>query len=143
MTADQRLHTESRPIKRRPFSPLSRCSVYLPPCREPLRILVRLGQPQAMTKEAISSFSFLPPPSDTEQQACQERNCANRKPHYRVGQVHSANTTVKFRLLLINPFFAQLYSMLLGLLFSFEQLALDSLNLDDRSELVPIVNNTN
>jgi hypothetical protein len=33
--------------------------------------------------------------------------------------------------------------MLLGLLFSFEQLALDSLNLDDRSELAPIGNNTN
>jgi hypothetical protein len=71
------------------------------------------------------------------------RNCANIKLYYRVGQVHSANMTVKFRLLLIKPFFAQLYSMLLGLLFSFEQLALDSLNLDDRSELAPIVNNTN
>ena len=63
--------------------------------------------------------------------------------HYRVGRVHSANSTVKFRLLLINRFFAQLYSMLLGLLFSFEQLAFDSVNLNERSELPPIVNNTN
>ena len=63
--------------------------------------------------------------------------------HYRFGQVHSANTTVKFSLLLINPFLAQLYSMLLGLLFSFEQLALDSLILDDRPELASLVNNTN
>ncbi len=63
--------------------------------------------------------------------------------NYRVGQVHLANTTVEFRLLLSNPFFAQPYSMLLGLLFTFEQLALDSLNLDDRSKLAPMVNNTN
>jgi hypothetical protein len=51
--------------------------------------------------------------------------------------------TVKFGFLLINPFFAQLYSMLLGLLFSFAQLALDSLNLNDRSEPAPLINNTN
>jgi hypothetical protein len=59
------------------------------------------------------------------------RNCGNRKLYHRVGQVHSANTTVKFRLLLINPFFAQFYSMLLRQLFCFKQLALDSLMLDD------------
>ena len=52
--------------------------------------------------------------------------------HYRVGQVHSANTTVKFRVPLVNPFFAQLYSVLLGLLFTFKQLALDSMNLNQR-----------
>jgi hypothetical protein len=51
--------------------------------------------------------------------------------------------TVKFGFLLINPFFAQLYSMLLGLLFSFAQLALYSLNLDYRSEPAPLINNTN
>jgi hypothetical protein len=66
-------------------------------------------------------------------------NCPLSSAAHRVGQVHSANTTVKFRLLLINPFFAQFYSMLLGLLFSFEHLTLDSLNLDDRSELIPLV----
>ena len=93
-----------------------------------------------MTREAICSFSFLPPLYDSSKHA--NAVTALRKLYYR-GQVHSANTTVKFRLLLINPFFAQLYSMLLGLLFSFEQLALDSLNLDDRSELAPIVNDTN
>jgi hypothetical protein len=65
------------------------------------------------------------------------------KLYYQIGQVYSANMTLKFRLLPINPFFAQPYSMLLGLLFSFDQLALDSLNLDDRSELAPLVNNTN
>jgi len=45
--------------------------------------------------------------------------------------------------LFVNPFLAHLYSMLLSLLFTFEQLALDSLNLDDRSELALLVNNTN
>ena len=59
------------------------------------------------------------------------------------GLVRLANTTVKIRVLLISPFFAQLYSMLLGLLLSFEQFALDSLNLDDRSEPAPLINNTN
>jgi len=59
------------------------------------------------------------------------------------GLVRLANTTVKFGFLLISPFFAQLYSMLLGLRFSFEQLALDPLNLDDRSEPAPLINNTN
>jgi hypothetical protein len=91
-----------------------------------------------MSKEAISSFSFLPPVGYGAA-SMPGRNCGNRKLYYRVGQVHSANTTVKFRLLLINPFFAQLYSMLLGLLFSFEQLALDSLNLDDRSKLATLI----
>jgi hypothetical protein len=52
----------SRLIRQRlSFSRLSQCSVYRPPCHESLRILVRLGRPQATTKEAISSFSFLPP----------------------------------------------------------------------------------
>src|SRR5215475_9635193 len=59
------------------------------------------------------------------------------------GLVRLANTTIKFGILLISPFFAQLYSMLLGLLLNFEQLALDSLNLDDRSGLGPLINNTN
>ena len=59
------------------------------------------------------------------------------------GLVRLANTTIKFGFLRISPFFAQLYSMLLGLLLSFEQFALDSPNLDDRSEPAPLINNTN
>src|SRR5262249_45308912 len=44
--------------------------------------------------------------------------------------------------LLINPFLAQLHSLFLGLLFAFEQLALDSLNLGNRSKLFTLINNT-
>ena len=56
---------------------------------------------------------------------------------------HSANTTVQSRSLPINPLFAQLDPMFLGLLFGLEPLAPDSLNLDERSELSLLVNNTN
>jgi len=44
---------------------------------------------------------------------------------------------------MINPFLAQLYSVLLGLLFTLIQRALDSMNLNQRSELVSLINNTN
>ena len=44
---------------------------------------------------------------------------------------------------MINPFLALLYSVLLGLLFTFIQRALDSMNLNQRSELVSLINNTN
>src|SRR5262245_42213041 len=47
--------------QRLPFSRLSRCSVYLPPCRESLRILLKLRRPKATSTESISSFSFYPP----------------------------------------------------------------------------------
>jgi hypothetical protein len=36
-------------------------SVYRPRCHELLRILLRLRRPKAMSREAMSSFSFLPP----------------------------------------------------------------------------------
>src|SRR6516225_621874 len=57
-----------------PFLRLSRRFVYLPPCHEPLRILLRLRRSKAMSREAMSSFSFLPPPYARQQQACQRRN---------------------------------------------------------------------
>lgn len=67
-------------IRRRlPFLLPFQGSVYLPPCHEPLRILLRLRRPKATPREAISSFSFLPPPYDRNQQACQGRNCGNRE----------------------------------------------------------------
>src|SRR5262249_54788525 len=44
--------------------------------------------------------------------------------------------------LLINPFFAQFHSVVFGLLFTFEQSALESLNLDNRFKLLPLINNT-
>ena len=46
------------PILRLPFSRLSRGSVYLPPCREALHILLRPRRPKATPREATSFFSF-------------------------------------------------------------------------------------
>ena len=51
----QRLPSESRPIRRLPFSRLSRKSVYLRPCPESLKMT------KSNPREATSSFSFLPP----------------------------------------------------------------------------------
>jgi hypothetical protein len=46
------------PIRRLPFSRLSRGSVYLPPCREALHILLRPRRPKATPREPMSSFSL-------------------------------------------------------------------------------------
>jgi hypothetical protein len=43
--------------------------------------------------------------------------------------------------LLIHPLFAEIYSVFFGLFFLFEQLALYSLHLANRSELAPFVDN--
>ena len=52
------MYGDRRPIPRLPFSRLCRGSVYLPPCRESLHILLRLRRPKAMPRETMSSFSF-------------------------------------------------------------------------------------
>src|SRR5215475_10612562 len=94
------------PIRQRlSFSPLFRCSVYRPPCHESSRILLTLRRPKGTPREAICSFSSLPPAYHRQPG---RKNRRLEKLNHRVGQVHSANTTVKFGLLLINPFFAQL-----------------------------------
>jgi hypothetical protein len=80
--------TESRPIRRLPFSRLSRGSAYLPLCREVLHILLGLRRPKPTPKEATSSFSFY----------LQGRD---QRGHHD-GCLLSANT--KF----VNPVFAQL-----------------------------------
>jgi hypothetical protein len=63
-----------------------------------------------------------------------EENRQLEKLHDRVSQVHSANTTVKFRLPLINPVFAQLETVLLCCFLAVKDRTLDAFDFYNRAE---------
>ena len=62
----QRLPSESPPIRRLPFSRLSRGSVYLPPCREALHILLSLS-PDSQKQRRVTSIEHRRVPGRLDQ----------------------------------------------------------------------------